>query len=43
MWVRYRWFKYFLKGSNRKLDDAGMQKIVDEANRQYQKWLKEGK
>ncbi|MFR6123742.1 DUF3502 domain-containing protein [Faecalibacillus intestinalis] len=33
----------FLKGLNEELDDAGMQKIVDEANRQYQKWLKEGK
>ena len=26
---------------NRELDKAGMQKIVDEANHQYQEWLKE--
>lgn len=30
----------FLKDMNKELDDAGMQKIVDEANRQYQEWLK---
>ena len=33
----------FLKDMNKELDNAGMQKIVDEANRQYQKWIKEGK
>ena len=33
----------FLKGLNEEFDDGGMQKIVDEANHQYQKWLKEGK
>ena len=33
----------FLKDMNKELDKAGMQKIVDEANQQYQKWLKEGK
>ncbi len=31
----------FLKDMNRELDKAGMQKIVDEANHQYQEWLKE--
>ena len=31
----------FLEDLNKTLDDAGMQKIVDEANRQYQEWLKE--
>lgn len=30
----------FLKDMNKELDKAGMQKIVDEANRQYQEWLK---
>ena len=33
----------FLEDLNKTLDDAGMQKIVDEANRQYQEWLKEAK
>lgn len=33
----------FLKDMNKELDKAGMQKIVDEANRQYQNWIKEGK
>lgn len=33
----------FLKDMNKELDNAGMQKIVDEANRQYQNWIKEGK
>ena len=31
----------FLKDMNKELDKAGMQKIVDEANQQYQEWLKE--
>ena len=30
----------FLKDMNKVLDKAGMQIIVDEANRQYQEWLK---
>lgn len=30
----------FLKDMNKELDKVGMQKIVDEANRQYQEWLK---